>query len=388
MQTIFVTEGETTIEVPNPENFRTHAGDYAPSLTRVFYNPSMEFCRDISVSVVQTISKTFNNIWACDPLAGVGIRGIRYAKEVNGVLRSFVNDRSEEAFKLIKRNVELNGLNDLVEAKSTDANIALWENLGRFNFVDLDPFGSPAPFVDAACGALSRKGMLALTATDTAPLSGTHARACLRRYGAKSLKTEYCHELGIRILLGFTQRIGGLHEMALTPVFAHATQHYFRIYMMTRRGAQRTDEVLKKIGFISHCDACMRRILTGGVAAELPKTCECGGLFSHAGPLWLGELINKQFTQEIIGDLAMRNFKLKHKEITLLSRCVGEAEGPPTFYDLNELSRRAGTPPPKLAELISMIRAQGYFSSRTHFSNTGFRTDAPVEEINKILKCV
>lgn len=175
VQTIFITEGRTKIEVPNPEDFRTKAGDYAPSLTSVFYNPGMEFCRDISVSVVQTISKRFNNVWACDPLAGVGVRGIRYAKEVKGVLRSVVNDRSKEAFELIKRNIEINELSNLVEVKSTDANIALRENLGRFNFVDLDPFGSPAPFVDAACGALSRKGMLALTATDTAPLSGTHA---------------------------------------------------------------------------------------------------------------------------------------------------------------------------------------------------------------------
>lgn len=210
----------------------------------------------------------------------------------------------------------------------------------------------------------------------------------MRRYGAKPLKTEYCHELGVRILIGFAQRIAGMHEISLTPVLIHATQHYFRVYLMALRGAQRAYETIEKIGFISHCNSCMRRILTCGVTAELPGTCECGGRFSHAGPLCLGGLIDRQFTQEVMQDLSMRNFKTKHQELLLLSRCVEEAEGPPTFYDLNELARRADTSPPKIVELISGIHSQGYFASRTHFSNTGFRTDAPIDEINKILKSV
>ncbi len=381
-----MTEGGTKIEVPNPDNFRTKAGDYAPSLTSVFYNPNMEFCRDISVSVVQVASKTFGNIWACDPLAGVGVRGIRYAKEVKSVLRSVVNDLSKEAFGFIEKNIKLNELSGVVEAKSTDANIILRENQGRFNFVDIDPFGSPALFVDAACGAISRKGMLALTATDTAPLAGTHPRTCLRRYGAMPLKVEYRHEIGARILAGFAQRIGATHEIALTPVLTHATLHYFRIYLLASRGAQRADQVLERIGFISHCNSCLRRVLSRGAAASLLETCECGGKFSHAGPLWLGSLTDRQFVLNVIEDLSTRDFKSKHGELSLLSRCAEESEGPPTFYGLNELAALANAKPPKIAELISKIRSEGRFASRTHFSDTGVRTDATTEEIKKIIR--
>jgi len=385
MQTVFVAEGGTKIEIPNPDDFRTKAGDYAPSLTSVFYNPNMEFCRDISVSVVQVASKIFKNIWACDPLAGVGVRGIRYAKEVKGVRRSVVNDISNEAFELINRNVKLNELESLVEARSADANIVLHENQGRFNFVDIDPFGSPARFVSAACSALSRKGVLALTATDTAPLAGTYPKTCLRRYGAMPLKVEYRHEVGARILAGFVQRIGTMHEISLTPILTHATLHYFRIYLLANRGAQRADQALEKIGFISHCKACLRRNLTYGIAASLPKTCECGSKLTHAGPMWLGSLIDKQFTLSFIEDLSMRNFRLKHEELSLLSRCAEEAEGPPTFYDLNELAASAGTRPPKITELIAKIRSEGYFASRTHFSDTGIRTDAATDGIKKMV---
>ncbi|MEM4188111.1 MAG: tRNA (guanine(10)-N(2))-dimethyltransferase [Candidatus Hadarchaeum sp.] len=386
MKKILITEGKTKIESPDPENFKTKAGDYAPSLTNVFYNPKMELCRDISVSVAQVSAQIFNSLYICDPLAGVGIRGLRYAKEVKGVARCVANDKYVDAFELIKRNIALNGLNNLVEVSLADANIVLLENRGKFNFVDLDPFGSPAPFLDAACSSLSRRGMLALTATDTAPLSGTYPKTCLRRYGAKPLKTEYCHEIGIRILIGFAQRIGGLHEIALTPVLAHATQHYFRIYLQGQRGAQRTYELLKEIGYISHCNACMRRIVSYGLVTELPKTCECGGKFSHGGPLWVGKLANKTFIHEVIDDLSGRDFRLKHQELSLLYRCAEETEGPPTFYDLNRCAGFLKKSPPKMGELISTLRNNGYFASRTHFSNTGFRTDAPIEEILKIIE--
>jgi tRNA (guanine26-N2/guanine27-N2)-dimethyltransferase len=386
MSTQIITEGATEFEVPELGRFRTWAGEYAPSLTPVFYNPHMELCRDISVSVVQVLAGELGSIWVCDPLSGVGARGLRYAKEVEGVVKVVVNDRSPEAFGLVKRNVELNGLASLVEMQNEDANVLLWGNRGRFNFVDLDPFGSPAPFVDAACAALARRGMLAITATDTAPLSGTHVRACLRKYGAKSLKTEYCHELGIRILISFVQRVAGKHELALAPVLVHATRHYFRVYLRARRGAERADEVLTHQGHVSHCGACGRRRFTKGMAAKLPSSCECGSEFAHAGPLWLGRLMDQAFIHEVARDLVKRNFKLGQQELVLLNRCIEEADGPPTFYDIHKLSMQAEASPPKIIEFIAKLRGRDYFASRTHFSGTGFRTDAPMDEIIKVFR--
>jgi tRNA (guanine26-N2/guanine27-N2)-dimethyltransferase len=386
MDTQLITEGEVKLEVPDLSRFKTAAGDYAPSLTPVFYNPRMEICRDISVSAAQILSNEIGGLKVCDPLAGVGARGIRYAKEVKGISKVLVNDYSIEAFELINRNVELNGLGSVIEARREDANALMWKNRGWFDFVDLDPFGSPAPFIDAACAALARQGVLAMTATDTAPLSGTHAAACLRRYGARPIKTEYCHESGVRILIGFTQRVAGKHDLALTPVFAHSTQHYFRVYLRARKGARRTDEVLKQLGYISHCSACGRRFLTRGIAPKPPAICECGNRLVHAGPMWLGKLMDKAFVDEVAGDLAVRNFKFKKQALALLYQCAEEAEGPPMFHDVHELARRTKHQPPKIAELIAKLKERGYFASRTHFSGTGFRTDAPMEEIIKIFK--
>jgi tRNA (guanine26-N2/guanine27-N2)-dimethyltransferase len=385
MNTQLVAEGEVKLEVPDLSRFRTPSGDYAPSLTPVFYNPRMELCRDISVSAAQILANGFKGFRVCDPLAGVGARGIRYAKEVRGVSKVLINDYSIEAFELLKRNVGLNGLG-LVEVHREDANALLWKNRGQFDLVDLDPFGSPAPFIDAACAAIARNGVLAMTATDTAPLCGTRASTCMRRYGARPIKTEYCHEVGMRILIGFCQRVAGKHNLALLPILVHSTQHYFRVYLRAQKGARPADEILRQLGYLSHCFDCGRRTLTHGTTPELPGVCQCGNRLIHAGPMWLGRLMDKAFVSAVAGNLSQRNFKLGRQALTMLYQCAEESDGPPMFYDVHELARRAAVSPPKVVQLIAKLREQGYFASRTHFSGTGLRTNAPPGEIIKIFR--
>ncbi len=384
MKLKIVTEGQTKLEVPDPEEFKTGAGDYVPSLAEVFYNPKMEFNRDISVSAAQVSAKRLGGLWLCDPLSGVGARGVRYAKEVKGVSSILANDHSPKAAELISRNVEMNGVGGIVEVQKKDANVVLWENKGRFNFVDLDPFGSPAPFIEAACAALSRKGVLAVTATDTAPLCGSQELSCIRRYGARPLKTEYCRELGVRILIGFAQRVAGKHDMALTPLLSHATQHYFRSYLHADHGAKKSDDVFGDIGHVSHCFKCGRRQVSRGIARVMPELCKCGNGLSHAGPLWIGPLASQDFVKEVISDVANRRFRLRFHEVSLLGLCADESAGPPTFYNVNELSSTLKKPPPRMDEFGDRIKESGFFFSRTHFSGNGFRTDAPFEEIVKI----
>ncbi len=78
-----------------------------------------------------------------------------------------INDRSETAVDLARRNADALGL--AVEVTRKDANALMSER--RFDTVDLDPpFGTPAPFVDAAARSAARH--LFVTATDTAPLCG------------------------------------------------------------------------------------------------------------------------------------------------------------------------------------------------------------------------
>ena len=71
----------------------------------------------------------------------------------------------------------------------------------RFNLIDLDPYGSPAPFLDSAVQAVSDGCLLCVTAMDMAVLCGNSPETCYTKYGAIALKTGSCHEFALRILL-------------------------------------------------------------------------------------------------------------------------------------------------------------------------------------------
>ena len=165
--------------------------DYAPSKAPVFYNPVMEFNRDLTVLAFKAYQHMVNHeISICEPFTSQGIRGIRFAAEIEGVTRVLLSDINTSAYELAKHNIELNKLEDKITLKHKDANCVLSCNASpkkRFDIVDIDPFGTPVPYLDSAFRALKNKGLLAATATDLAPLCGVHAKACVRKYGGKPI---------------------------------------------------------------------------------------------------------------------------------------------------------------------------------------------------------
>ncbi len=377
-----ITEGEVKLYVPSLTSYQTPTGDYAPSLAPVFYNPHMELSRDLSILAIQVYAGKYPQLKICDPLAGVGVRGIRYAKEVKGVSQVVLNDRSSIALDFIKKNVELNALTN-VRVENLDANVLL--SAERFDVIDLDPFGSPAPFIDSICRGLRPKGLLLVTATDTAPLAGRGERACFRKYAARPLRTEYSKENGIRILIGFIVREAARFSLALEPVFAHATRHYFRVFLSGIRRRGETDRVLREIGWILHCFSCGRRKVLRGIVPGAER-CECGAKPSLSGPLWVGPLWKKQLVDEMMLELGRKNYRLKTEEMKLLRLISSECEGPATFYSLHKLCSLIRASPPRMERILKVLRSMGFFASKTHFAPDGIRTDAPVEEILKIIK--
>ncbi|MCK4223274.1 tRNA (guanine(10)-N(2))-dimethyltransferase, partial [Candidatus Bathyarchaeota archaeon] len=215
--TEIITEGSTEIVVPKLRAFVAKPSDYAPSKAPVFYNPVMELNRDLAVLSLQAFQRLVKrDLRVCEPLAGCGIRGIRIAREVNNVKEVVINDINEDAMRLAKINVERNRLANYVFVESKDANILLsvfGAPRKRFDNVDIDPFGSPMPYVDSALRATRRNGLIALTATDLAPLCGVHPKACVRKYGGKPLRTEYSHELAIRLLAGALTRSAAKYDL-------------------------------------------------------------------------------------------------------------------------------------------------------------------------------
>ncbi|MBU4075263.1 MAG: tRNA (guanine(10)-N(2))-dimethyltransferase [Euryarchaeota archaeon] len=372
MLTQIITEGTTKVEVPIPDE----TSNFPPSSVAVFYNPAMRTNRDIAVAAIACFSKDNPEYTCLDALSASGIRGLRIAKEVG--LSTTMSDWDEVSFELIKRNIELNGLSNCTSVKR-NANVVMLDS--SFDIIDLDPFGTPAPFLDAAC--FSTKRLLCITATDTAPLCGAHKKAGIRNYAAVPLKTEYYPEMGVRMLMGAAARTLAKYDKSMTPLLSYASAHYVRIFAAVKKGINKADECLKNIGFVSHCFNCGERNWKSGLAVHMEEKCPvCGQTTSLAGPLWLGRLHDREFCGQVLDEVRKREFKGAEK---LIAACRDELDVP-MHYDYHKLCKSLGITAMPTDQLILALREKGFQASRTHFTGISFKTDAGMEEIKAVVK--
>ncbi len=374
-----VREGTTDIQFPKFEKVSSEAP--------VFYNPKMELNRDISILALQTFQKRENrDLTICDLFGGSGIRGVRYKNEIDGISDVYINDISPTANEFEKINIELNGLDDIYVSQN-DASLFLRNNRGKFDIIDIDPFGTPSPFMDSAGYCARRNSLLCVTATDTSALCGTYKEPCIRKYNAKPYKSEYCHENGIRILAGFTALTLAKYKKHINVLLSHSTEHYMRLYIEVLKGSKATDESLKNIGYISHCKECLYRETKKGLAVSLNETCpECGAKLIHAGPLWLGPIQNKDFISEMIDCMDEKQLNTKDKILKLLTFCENEADSEISFYDIHTLCRVLKISAPKFDLIIEKIKEEGYKVVKTHYSPLGIKTNMPIAKIKQTIK--
>lgn len=346
-----------------------------------FYNPHMTLDRDITIASLAAFARTADRPESyIDAFAATGIRGLRAAAELG--LDVTLNDWNPDAVDLIKQNIISNGLQSHCNATNKNANVLLHQK--RFDVVDIDPFGSPAPFLAAA--SFSARKMLAVTATDTAPLCGAHLNAGIRKYAAVPLNNEYHAEIGVRVLMGAIARTLAVWDKAMVPMIGYARRHYLRVYVRVLKGVSLADDSMKKLGFIVHCSHCGFRKSVHGLAPMISERCRmCGSRMQSIGPLWLGELHDDAFCESVLSELDHRGFD-KHA-IKLVEMCRNEIDVP-AFYDQHRICHAIGISPMPIGMLIDLLRDAGFEASRTHFSGTSFKTDADIRSIIEILAVI
>jgi tRNA (guanine26-N2/guanine27-N2)-dimethyltransferase len=386
-----VNEGKVEVIIPKLDAFITKTSDYAPSKAPVFYNPIMELNRDIAILTFKSYQKLMKReISFCEPLTSSGIRGVRIAIEVPYINKIIINDINPRAVQLATLNVKLNDLEDRITIENKDANLLLSQHGAprkRFDIVDIDPFGSPVPYLDTAVRALRNNGLLALTATDLAPLCGVHSKACRRKYGGKPLRTEYCHENAVRLLTGCTATIAAKYNIGICLLFSHSNDHYIRAYIQIQYGAKKADKSINNLGYILHCFDCFHReIIKNPFTKSIEECPECSSKMSWAGPLWLGEIFNKRFCDLIIEENKRVAFRNNRKISKILTLTKGEIGGPETYFVIDKISDKLSLPVPSVSSIIQKLQDRGFSAVPTHFNPRGIRTNAPALIILNLLK--
>ena len=372
MAEVEVVEGRARLRLPAGE--RAQKGPASKEAAPVFYNPAMALNRDLASLLLATQAE--DGWTVLDGLSASGVRGLRYALESGRALNVEFNDWNPVAAKLIEENCRANGIEPHVATR----NLAplLWESV--WHCVDVDPFGSPAPFLDSATRAVRDRGVLGLTATDATALAGVYPSVCRRRYLAEPMHNELMHEIALRILVGAAVRHGAKHEVALRPLVCHATDHYYRVSLAARRGASRADDALARIGFAWCCVVCGER----GFGDE--RRCPaCSGEAARAGPLWTGALVDGDAIDAMVAKADA--FPLAHADAPrLLDLLAQEADAPPLFYDIHEAGSRARVGSPPTEAVLEALRASGHGAWPVHFNGLAVRTNASARELESIVR--
>ena len=388
------TEGRTTFLSADVDHYSEDKKQPTTSLP-VFYNPKMRLNRDLSVLFLKAYMKNDPVEMMCEPLTGSGVRTLRYLNECQGDFHAKMCDANPLAVETAKRNVKNLGFEDRAEVIHGDAKVLLMtESRGkRFDFVDIDPFGTPAPYLSAAVQSISPKGgFLAVTATDMPVLCGVYPKVSLRRYGGFSARTPFTHEIAVRLLNGFIYSVAGSNDCSMEPLAVLSTDHYIRTWVRIETNRTESNRQADDLGVIRYCQGCMHSevvpLSPKGKDSEFDHKMEgCSGHIRIAGPLWIGELYKDTFLNDAIKTLEDEGSENYHRKAPeMLEKMAEESSLTGTPYiDLHALFDLHNLAPTKNRIIIEKLKEQGFEASRTHFRPTAIRTSTTVEEVTRIL---
>ena len=374
-----VEEGMARIIIPRRELFLREDKVFEPAWAPVFYNPRMKANRDLAVAFARHVYP--RGFFFVEPLAGTGVRAVRYAVEAGG--EGIANDIDPLSAYYIIRNVVANGAWGRIAVYNTEASSLLHSiriNGIAAQLIDIDPFGSPIPYVDAAARAAARRGYIAVTATDTGPLNCSHRRALLRRYGARCVKADFAREAGLRILIAAIVSRAAAHDVALTPVISYYMNYYYRVYFHVRRRAEEATRLIEEnIGYIEYCPSTLDRRLV----RERENATGCDEPV-YVGPLWIGALGDADHIRGVYDEIHRSPQLYEPRLAGLLSLLLGEVGINSVYINYAYIYRRLRRNMPPILEFIEALRLAGYRAERTHMDPQGVRTDAPIDEVVRI----
>ena len=317
-----------------------------------------------------------------DALSATGLRALRYGKELPCATHITANDLSKSATSAIRLNVEHNELQDKVQVSTSDAIDHMHHagaafpgrgpGAGLYHVIDLDPYGTAAPFLDAAVRALADGGLLCVTCTDAGVFASTgYLEKTYSQYGGLPLKGPHAHEGGIRLILHSIATAAARYGIAIEPLLSLSIDFYVRIFVRVHKSPAEVKFLASKTMFVYNCDAgcgawsiqhlahakgkenrngetIYKHTAATGPTANL--TCDHCGFKTHlTGPMWGGPLHNTHFIERILDSLpsldkeiykttprieAMLSIALT-EDLALLSKLETSLTGPPSNASLS-----------------------------------------------------
>lgn len=382
-----IKEGNTLLLVPKSSLYQN-----IPPKNPAFFNPNARWNRDISMLVYKVYTASSKNYKTfADSICGIGARGLRSSVEIPKIETIYLNDLNPVAIQFAKESAKLNHVEDKCVFHNDDVCKFLnsrAHEFRKFDIVDLDPFGSPSPYIDCVVRSASNHGLISITATDTAVLCGVYPDVCYRKYFGFPLRTEYSNELGIRILVSFIALNASRFDLSIVPYFCHSNLHYVRVYVKLIFGNSLSNSVSSKIGLVKHCRNCKHRSVEDLKGLNL--TCNmCGTKCNVAGPLWIDSLFDVEFINAMVNELRTgENSSLSenyHKKLLKMMQTCSMELSMPSYFETDNIASLAKNSSISLDTVLGTLSSNGFKVSKTIMNEKGFKTNASVQEIIDLL---
>ena len=313
-------------------------------------------------TLIQDNKNDHGGITILDALAASGLRSIRYWKEIPGVKHVTINDLELAAVERAFDNIQCNNLVEvLINGNEEDEGAPTEDDVGMlpsqrpygiciqqgdathemymsrrpqqlrtpkvlpsnsdkdkiktkfrpklqeqplkpmWDVIDLDPYGSAAPFLDSAIQGIENGGMLCITCTDMAALGGSHPETAYGRYSALPIQTApYLQELALRILLQSIATQAAKYGRTIKPILSVGMAFYVRVFIEINNDKAGVNKLSLNIGNVYQSTKCPSFVILpngilGGrkknvyqsVRLPLPGVCpDTGSQYKIGGPLW------------------------------------------------------------------------------------------------------
>lgn len=352
------------------------------------------------------------------------------------------NDLSPSATDSIKLNVDHNRLSGKITPNTCNAvehmhhtAAAGFGGSKHYHVIDLDPYGTAAPFLDSAVQAISDGGLLCVTCTDAGVFASLgYLEKTYSQYGGLPLKGAHAHEGGLRLILHSIATSAARYGIAIEPVLSLSIDFYARVFVRVHRSPAEVKFLASKTMVVYNCDAgCgawsiqhLARVkekkakngdifynFTSALAPSTNTHCDhCGMKTHHAGPMWGGPLHNPHFIQRIL-DMLPTLDKTIYGTIPriegMLSIALNESlEDPstppppmdrpippmkpvtrtyhPFFFTPSTLSRVLHCVSPSDAAVRGALMYLGYRTTRSHTKAGSICTNAPWSVIWEVMR--
>lgn len=388
-----------------------------------------------------------------DALSATGLRALRYAKEIPFATKVVANDLSPEAVKAIDLNVEHNGLKGKIHANLGDARAFMYSKVGnehskptegyvhRFDVIDLDPYGTAAPFFDSSLQALQDGGLLCVTCTDAAIFASTgYPEKTYAMYGGIPVKGPHAHEGGLRLIINAVALAAAKYGLAVEPLLSLYIDYYARLFIRVHKkpnevkllpgstmvvygcghgcGSWTTQPLLRNQSQAAKNGDVFYKYTFAQAPTSAPSCDHCGFKTHLVGPMWAGPIHNSHFVQRMLDKLpsmdtaiygttdrmkGMLTLALEEDLSTAPPTAPAKSRGPVDPKIIPRLSPSAidGSPffvmPTALAKILhcttpsedmmrSAILSLGYRVSRSHCKPGSIKTNAPFNVLWEIVR--